>query len=102
MARYMILALNGPTDGSEAEAAFNRWYDEVHLPELRSVEGIVSTRRFKVMHSNTAWPYAAAYEVETDDLPATMAAMTAAMGSFPPEFDQAASANLVAIDITRD
>ncbi|WP_138921327.1 DUF4286 family protein [Novosphingobium pentaromativorans] len=102
MARYMILALNGPTQGDAAEAAFNRWYDETHLPELRAVEGIVSARRFRTLHGNTPYPYFAAYEVETDDLDAFMKTMMTSMGPFPPEFDKANSGNIVAMEITPD
>lgn len=100
MPRYMILALNGPTAAGESETEYNRWYDEVHLPELLAVDAVVSARRFRTVQSNTPYPYVATYEIETDDLAAVMAAMTSAMGQFPPEFDKANSANIVAVEIT--
>ena len=51
MARYLLLALNGPTKGEGDEATYNRWYDEVHVPDLLDVAGIKSARRFKIIQS---------------------------------------------------
>ena len=97
----MILALTAPTQGDGNEERFNTWYDETHIPELLSVDGITSARRFKVVHGNLPQSYAAAYEVETDDLDKVLGDMMSGMGEFPPEFDQENSANLIAIEITK-
>jgi len=45
----MLLALNGPVAGEGKEEAYNKWYDEVHVPDLKAIAGVVSARRFKVM-----------------------------------------------------
>jgi hypothetical protein len=97
VAKYLVLALNGPVEGDGQEETYNRWYDEVHLPELRAVPGIVKATRYKVVQSNQPWPYVATYQIETDDLQATMAAMQAGMGPFDPSFKREGSGNLLAI-----
>jgi hypothetical protein len=77
MARYLLLALNGPTEPA-TEDAYNKWYSEVHVPDLLAAPGVKSARRFKIVQQKPGnWPYAAAYEIETDDLAATLAQMPA-------------------------
>src|SRR3546814_10474611 len=72
MARYLMLALNGPTDGEGDEAAYQRWYDDVHLPAFKAIDAVRSARRYKVLRGKLpgmeAWPFVTAYEIETDDL----------------------------------
>lgn len=45
----------------EVEEAFNRWYDEVHLPALLGCPGWLSARRFVAMDDGPK--YAAVYEI---------------------------------------
>jgi hypothetical protein len=52
----------------DREAEYHKWYNEVHLPEILSVEGFVSARRFAPVDGNG--PFVAIYEVDTDDLQA--------------------------------
>jgi hypothetical protein len=52
------------------EDEFNRWYDEVHLPDLLSVPGIVAARRYRVAPARGAEPssqYLAVYEIEAEN-----------------------------------
>ena len=81
MAKYLLLALNGPTQGDGDEEAFNRWYEEEHIRDFKAIEGIRSARRYKVFRGNLpgmeAWPYVTAYEIETDD----MAALSKRLGT---------------------
>ena len=46
MPRYLMLALNGPTAGEGDEEAFNKWYDEVHLPDFKAIDAIQVARRY--------------------------------------------------------
>ena len=73
MPKYLLLAFNGPTAGEGDEETYNRWYDEVHLPGFRKIDAVRSVKRFKVLNGKMPgmenWPYIAAYEIETDDLP---------------------------------
>ena len=70
MARYLLLAMNGPTQGDEE--AYHQWYEKVHLPDFREMEEVISARRFKTLRGQvpgleTPWPYVVAYEIETED-----------------------------------
>jgi hypothetical protein len=48
----------------EHEEAFNRWYDEVHVPALLACPGWLSARRFVSLEDGPK--YAAIYEVAGD------------------------------------
>lgn len=52
----------------DREAEYHKWYNEVHLPEILSVDGFVSARRFAPVDGNG--PFVAIYEVDADDLEA--------------------------------
>ncbi|MGY1740120.1 MULTISPECIES: hypothetical protein [unclassified Blastococcus] len=101
MARYLLLALNGPTDGEGDEEAFNTWYDEVHLPDLLSIDGVRSARRYQVVTGNRMdWPYVAAYEIETDDVEAFMADLGTKPRPFTPAMDRTRSGFVLARQIS--
>jgi hypothetical protein len=106
MARYLLLALNGPTEGEGDEEALNRWYEEEHLPGFRKIEGIKSARRYKVMRGKVPgaelWPYVAAYEIETSDLAAVSKQLAEQLSHFHPALDREKSAHLMAIQIAGD
>jgi hypothetical protein len=106
MAKYLLLAFNGPTKGEGDEETYNRWYDEVHLPGFRNIDAVRKVSRYKVLNGKMPgmenWPYIAAYEIETDDLPAAMARMSAELQNFDPTLDRSQSANLFALQIAGD
>jgi len=107
MARYLLLALNGPTNGEGDEEALNRWYAEDHLPAFKTLQEIKSARRYKVMQGNVPglaviWPYVAAYEIETDDIAAVSAKLAEKMKVFHPALDRTKSAFIRAIQISGD
>jgi len=100
MARYILVALNGPTDGEGDEETYNQWYKDIHLPDLRDIPGVTSARRFKVEWSNRAdWPYVALYEIETDDPGELMQSLATQTRPFTPAFDRSKSASLLAIQM---
>jgi hypothetical protein len=103
MARYVLIANNGPTDGEDDDADYNRWYDEVHVPDLLAVPGITSARRFRVVMSRRSNPpYLALYEIETDDLQSVMDHMGSGIRPFPPTFDGEHSEFVVAMALDDD
>ena len=55
---------------SDREAAYHKWYNETHLAQVTSVEGVVSARRFAPADGNG--PFIAIYELDCDDLDAVM------------------------------
>jgi hypothetical protein len=54
----------------EREADYHEWYNDVHLAEIVSVEGIVSARRFAP--TDGKGPFIAIYELDCDDLDAVV------------------------------
>lgn len=77
MPRYKMLVLTSAVEGREDE--FNEWYQSRHLPDVTVVPGFRSAQRFtlaKVLSAGAdAKPYLSIYEIETDDLDATLAEM---------------------------
>jgi hypothetical protein len=62
----------------DREREYNTWYDQVHLPELLALDGIVSARRLRPVDGEG--PYVAIYEIEGDDLQAILDNMIANAG----------------------
>jgi antibiotic biosynthesis monooxygenase (ABM) superfamily enzyme len=61
------------------EEAFNRWYNEEHLPKtLEWMPGILSGRRYKIIEGDDTFKYMALYEFESYE--AMEAAVTSEQG----------------------
>ncbi|HXB90465.1 hypothetical protein [Mycobacterium sp.] len=50
----------------DREADYHKWYNDTHLAEICSVDGIVSARRFAP--TDGKGPFIAIYELDCDDL----------------------------------
>lgn len=72
MARYLQIVQTAPVAGAEVE--FNHWYDQVHVPQVLSMPGFLTGQRFRLLGDDTAPEprYLAVYEIESDDIPATL------------------------------
>ncbi|MDT5370568.1 MAG: hypothetical protein QOC62_4999 [Mycobacterium sp.] len=57
----------------DREADYHKWYNDTHLAEIVSVDGIVSARRFAPTDGNG--PFVAIYELDCDDLDAVVERM---------------------------
>lgn len=69
MPRYLLVALNGPTEGEGHDAQYNDWYDTKHAADLLSIDGAVSVRRFRTIRQNRVdKPYINVTEFECDSL----------------------------------
>jgi hypothetical protein len=69
MPRYKMLILSRPAEGQDAR--FNDWYQQVHLDEVLALKGFKAAQRFRLARNlgeRQAQPYAAIYEIETEDL----------------------------------
>jgi hypothetical protein len=77
MAKGIILVESYPSS-PDREQEYNTWYDEVHLPELVALDGIVSARRLRPVDGTG--PYVALYEIEGEDLQAVLDNMIANAG----------------------
>jgi hypothetical protein len=74
MAKGIIYVETRPSS-PDREQEYNTWYDEVHIPELLALDGIVSARRLRPVDGDG--PYVALYELEGDNLRAILDNMVA-------------------------
>jgi hypothetical protein len=92
MARFLLIALNGPTSGEGDEAAYNTWYDEVHAADLMSITGAKSVRRFKIVAQNRIdKPYVNVTEFEADSAAALLKELAEKASKFPGTIDRTTS-----------
>ena len=90
MARGILLVLSEPVSTAD-DAAYNDWYDHIHLPEVIALAGFSSARRFRMSEVqlpsqgglesvSRRFPsrYVATYEVEGPDLAVAAKALTEA------------------------
>ena len=77
MARHLLVVSTNPAPGKEDE--FNDWYSGTHVHEVVQILGFVSAQRFQVADAQLGEPgqfrYLALYELETDDVAATLQAL---------------------------
>jgi len=87
MSKSVFIAWTEPSS-AEDEDEFNRWYDEVHIPEVMSaVPSIVAAARYRcadpvamVASGLPTHRYLAIYELDTADVTGAAAALEAAVG----------------------
>ena len=69
---YMVKS--NPVDGKDDE--FNRWYTDVHLPEVLQIDGFESAQRFCLTEQQIqpqSRRYLAIYTINGDDIDGTLA-----------------------------
>lgn len=62
-----MLVFSNAAEGRDDD--FNAWYDNVHLPDVRSVPGVTSAERYRVQQPGDEVPehrYVAVYELDGD------------------------------------
>jgi len=62
-----ILFVVKATITPDQEAAFNRWYNTEHCPELLQFKGALSARRYKAIMGEDKYQYMAVYEFESEE-----------------------------------
>lgn len=72
MTQAVLVVLTNPVSAAQ-EAAFNDWYDRVHVRDVLRVPGFTAARRYRLSDVQLAGSggdhrYLALYEVEADDL----------------------------------
>lgn len=101
MARYLLIALNGPTDGEGNEAAYNEWYKEVHAADLMSIPGAVSVRRFEIEKQNRIdMPYVSVTEFEADNADDLVRELAEKASEFPDTIDRTRSVFVLGREIS--
>lgn len=62
-----VLMMIKSTIAAAEEEAFNRWYDNDHIPQVMSYPGTISARRYKTLLSNDQYQYMALYEFDSEE-----------------------------------
>jgi len=86
--KYKLLVYTNAVEGKEDD--FNDWYQNTHLQQIVSIKSFVQAQRFRftmnvVPGSPNPSRYMAIYDIETDDINASLGAMNelAASGRMP-------------------
>ncbi len=61
-----VLFVVKATISKQEEAAFNRWYNEEHCPQVLQFKGVVSARRYRAILGEDTFQYMAVYEVQDE------------------------------------
>lgn len=75
MSKGILLVQSRPSSPEDADA-YNRWYDDTHIPEILAIDGFDSARRLRANADDT---YLTVYEV--DDVDAAKAALADAQAA---------------------
>lgn len=70
MNKYMLAVTSSAKAGKDEE--FRKWYKNVHIPELLEVPGFVKGTRYYSDNPEGAAPYLTIYDIDSDDIQATM------------------------------
>src|SRR5207248_272085 len=54
------------TINEERDDEFNRWYNEVHCPDVLSFRGCVSARRYRAFYGDESHQYLTVYEFQDE------------------------------------
>jgi hypothetical protein len=93
----LFLAWASPA-GVDADRAFNEWYDQVHVPDVRrAIPSVSRVERYQIVtpaaDAELAHRYLAVYEMDSEDIGAAAAALRAAIDAehivLGPELDRA-------------
>lgn len=84
MGKHVLVVLSNAVEGQDEQ--FNRWYTEQHLGDVLRVPGFTAAQRFVLSETQLRsdefpYRYLAIYEVETDELTATVQALAEAAGT---------------------
>src|SRR5713101_7707944 len=83
--KYTFVVLTNPTPGQDAE--YKRWYNEQHITDVLNAAGFVCAQRFPLAETQAGpktdqtHKYLALYEIETDDLAASLKDMQSRGGT---------------------
>ncbi len=61
-----VLFVVKATIPAEQEEAFNRWYNEEHVPQVLQFKGAVSARRYRAIMGEDKYQYMAVYELQDE------------------------------------
>jgi hypothetical protein len=61
-----VLFVVKATIAKDREEAFNRWYNEEHVPQVLQFKGLVSARRYRALEGEETYQYMAMYELQDE------------------------------------
>lgn len=61
-----VLFVVKATITKDREQAFNRWYNEEHIPQFLRFKGAVSARRYRALMGEDTYQYMAVYELQDE------------------------------------
>ena len=61
-----VLFVVKATIRQDQEEAFNRWYNQEHVPQFLRWKGAVSARRYRALMGEDTYQYMAVYELESE------------------------------------
>ena len=61
-----VLFVVKATIRKDQEDAFNRWYNDEHVPHVFQFKGLVSARRYKALEGEDKYQYMAVYELQDE------------------------------------
>ena len=100
MPRYLLIALNSPTQGEGDEAEYNEWYNTTHKSDLLSVDGSRSVRRFKVIHRNRIdKDYVSLTEIDAETAEEVMQQLTERASIISDKMDRSSSIFVLAQEL---
>ena len=79
MTRYKLIGMANAKPGREDE--FRIWYANQHMPDVMAVPGMVSCELLENISPKGRWLFSNLYEVESDDISATMAELYRRIGT---------------------
>ena len=62
-----VLFVVKATIRKDQEAAFNRWYNQEHCPQVLQYRGVVSALRYRAILGEDTYQYMAVYEVQDEE-----------------------------------
>jgi hypothetical protein len=62
----VVLFVVKATITKDREEAFNRWYNDEHVPQVLQFPGVVSARRYRALEGEDRYRYMAVYEVRDE------------------------------------
>jgi hypothetical protein len=78
--KFVLTVFTNPVAGREEE--YNKWYNEVHVPDVLRIPGFTAARRFKLgAEAESPHKYLAIYEFEATDPAIVLSALQARAGT---------------------
>jgi hypothetical protein len=84
-----VLLVESPPESSQLVDGYNRWHDDVHIPEMLTIDGFRSARRWRAEDGET---FITLYEIDAD--------VDTAKASLRAAFQSGRMSKPVAVEVT--